>query len=501
MANRHRLDGLFKWAGRPQWAEEMQEMADQHLVSVCEAYDVDPDELAGLIGDAAFLNLWGCIFEDLVAHDFGGRNIADDYLKRRGWKESAGGRAYIKALRDARMSLYEVSGIRRDEGFFAHDLLRGGGPVWVNERRATHGLAQWDRIAVRVVEVNGRVEVAGAVLSFSREASKEVIAAFEEMKGSTRRERAEMAADLIAAVEADGELPPETDKVSFDELKRYIAGLAGEADDEPLGIERALETGAFQFTNIWLEETLDRLTDRSVPQLQNTDGEPIESTWIEYPLARGAKQADIRTALSSVPALRPEGRNFWNWLETAPKEKGRRQAVPEGVQTIMTQTDDGATVLGTLELKGRVLMLAANSQGRAERGRALVEKALGGLVGDPAIESQTGEEMLAGARARARAANDDGPGRPGPDVPEDVRAAVAEEFFGNHYARVLDEPVRVLGDISPRKAVTTAEGREKVVEWLKGVENHHARQAMSGGLPPFDCGWMWEELGLSARRA
>jgi len=499
MANKHRLEGLFKWAGRPQWDEALQEMLDQHLVSACEAHDIGLEELAGLIGDAAFMNLWGALFEDLVAHDFGGRNIADDYLKRRGWKESAGNRAYIKALRNARMSLYEVSGIRRDEGFFARDLLRGGEPVWVNEKRGTHGLAQWDRIAVRVVEVNGRVQIAGAILSFSREASKDVIAEFDEMKKSTRRERADLAVDLINAVEAGGELPPEIDEASFDEFKRSVAELAGEADDEPLGIDRALETGAFQFTNIWLEETLDRLMDRSVPQLQNTDGEPIEWTEIEYPLARGAKQADIRKALSSVPALRSEGRKFWNWLETAPKERGQRQAVPEGAQTIVTQMDDGATVLGTLELEGRVLRLAVNSQGRAERGRALVETALGGLVGDPTIVSQTGgEEMF--ALARARADNDDGLGEPGPDLPEDVRAAVVEEFFGNHYARVLDEPVGVLGDVSPRKAVTTADGRERVVDWLKGVENHHARQAMSGGMPPFDCGWMWEELGLSARR-
>jgi hypothetical protein len=104
------------------------------------------------------------------------------------------------------------------------------------------------------------------------------------------------------------------------------------------------------------------------------------------------------------------------------------------------------------------------------------------------------------ARARACADNDDGPDELGPDLPEDVRDAVMGEFLEDHYGRVLDEPVHVLGDVSPRKAVTTTEGREKVVDWLKEVENHHARQAISGGMPPFDCGWMWEELGLSARR-
>jgi hypothetical protein len=44
--------------------------------------------------------LWGCVFEDLVSAGRAERNVADDYLKRRGWKESAGTRAYIEASSD-----------------------------------------------------------------------------------------------------------------------------------------------------------------------------------------------------------------------------------------------------------------------------------------------------------------------------------------------------------------------------------------------------------------
>ena len=41
--------------------------------------------------------LWGCAFENFVSSGSGERNVADEYLKRRGWKESAGARAYIRA--------------------------------------------------------------------------------------------------------------------------------------------------------------------------------------------------------------------------------------------------------------------------------------------------------------------------------------------------------------------------------------------------------------------
>ena len=74
-----------------------------------------------------------------------GSNIVDDYLKRRGWKESASARAYMLALRSSVMSLYEVSDIVRDTSFRARDLVRGGDPI--SERSATRSLKQWDRIA------------------------------------------------------------------------------------------------------------------------------------------------------------------------------------------------------------------------------------------------------------------------------------------------------------------------------------------------------------------
>jgi hypothetical protein len=86
------------------------------------------DELAEIIGDHWMSTLRGCAFEDLVSAGRAERNAADDYLKRRGWKESAGTRAYIEALRRSSMSLYEVSDIVGGVSFLARDLVRGGDP-------------------------------------------------------------------------------------------------------------------------------------------------------------------------------------------------------------------------------------------------------------------------------------------------------------------------------------------------------------------------------------
>ena len=55
--------------------------------------------------------------------------------------------------------------------------------------------------------------------------------------------------------------------------------------------------------------------------------------------------------------------------------------------------DDGALVLGTVELQGRRLSLAANSPARAERGQALLAPVLDGLVGPPLTERTDLEPM------------------------------------------------------------------------------------------------------------
>ena len=84
-------------------------------------------------------------------------NIVDDYLKRRGWKEDVADRAYMAALRSSTMSLYEASDIQPGQSFLARDLLRGGEPIRVIEHTATKTIKPWDRLAMRIVEVRGKI--------------------------------------------------------------------------------------------------------------------------------------------------------------------------------------------------------------------------------------------------------------------------------------------------------------------------------------------------------
>src|SRR5208337_3654955 len=136
--------------------------------------------------------------------------------------------------------------------------------------------------------------------------------------------------------------------------------------------------------------------------------------------------------------------------------------------TFFTKLDDGSLVLGGLELKGKSLVLSVNSQGRADRARALLSNSLGGIVGEPLMETQGLDQVAASS-----------PDTPPPllDLTDDERRAIIHQSFDRHYREMLDQPVPFFGNKSPRSAARTAKGRAKVVDWLKMIENRSAKSA------------------------
>ncbi|MDX8483127.1 hypothetical protein RFN28_32445 [Mesorhizobium sp. VK24D] len=152
--------------------------------------------------------------------------------------------------------------------------------------------------------------------------------------------------------------------------------------------------------------------------------------------------------------------------------------------------DNGPLVLGNVELKGRFLHLSANSAARAARGTALIQQALGDLVRTPLTEIRTVEQMKA---ERPRKGAESSPSNILPEVTEQS----IHEYLDRHYLETLDQPVKMLGNKTPRQAAKTAAGRQKVADWLKYLENQTAKQPdPAHPMATYSFGWMWKELGV-----
>jgi len=440
-------------------------MVEKHLRRACDLNDIDIHDLPEVIGDTA-MAAFDCAFEDLCTVTWeDGRNLCSDYLKRRGWKETVMIRAYIGALRDSVMSLYEASDVRPGESFLARDLVRGGDPVRVNERTATKTLVAWDVIAARIVTVRGVVQMTGAVLAVDRGLA-------QDMLGLLRRTKARapgMAAETFGA--ADPALR---------------ARLEAELTDDA----QLLRVGAPTITTLWLDDAI-RSCLTPPPEMLNTDGEPIEFITLHYRLTPETKASDIADALAGVPDLRGDGdKAHWTWLESEqPAPRRQKRQAPD-------DPDAGRTIHANLTLTATKLEVMVNSEPRATRIGGLLAIALAGLVREPLIERVTTEQAMAGLG--------DVTSSPDEGLPDGMTAAELREaihqVLDRQYRQTLGEPVPMLGGKTPRQAVRSAKGRMAVANWLKGFEQNTARLPEDDPMRGYDFGWMWAELGIADLR-
>ncbi|KKC25736.1 hypothetical protein FHS51_003637 [Sphingobium wenxiniae] len=445
----HDLSGLMKYLGRAPWDEMMDEMLVAHLGPACDAMDLEPDDIFDIIGDHWEAQLWGCAFEDLLTQELEpeGLNLVDEYLKRRGWNEKAPNKAYMRALRDTVMSLYEVSEVVPGQSMTLRDLLRDIAPVTVREHSATQTLVNWDKIAARVIEVNGRHGISGALLPFSPDGAGRVIEAFSQL-------------------EDDG---PGTDRLS------------------PPEREGLLKASGPIFTNIWLLDCLGKAMSGSVPEMVNADGDDLVFHRIVFPLAKGVIGKSVVRRLNAAQWLEPASDTFWNWL--APVTKNRKPRTTKGGQAFVTTMEDGTPVFANVELVGRKLIVEVNSAARAEQAITHMREWLGDCVSTPMTEIRTMAQFMADDAARA-------PQEEPLDIPSDERERIVHEMLTREYTKTLDEAVPALGNKTPRALARTKAGRAKVADWLKYIENGAAKSGTGEPMATYDFTWMWQELGL-----
>ena len=445
MVERNDISGLLAFIGREgDWRERLQDVVAEHLMPALEEFEIDQDGLADLLGEQWSGVLWGCGFEDFLGQHYEDGNIVNLYLKRRGWKETALNRAYFTALRDAPVSLYEVSDVQPGTSMVLRDLLSDAALVTVSEKSATRTLKQWDRIAVRVVPERDHHVISGALLPFRPEAVDFLFAGLRDALKLKKR--------------------------------------------DPLRLTREQLLGCAPiFTSAWLFIEIDRALTPLEPQFTNSDGDDVLFHDLRYPLASGATQKSVAERLDRVKGFQPEGAKFWNWLAA---RKGRGGKAGGGIM-LDTQME-GATVLGSVELKGKTLLVTVNSAERAAKVQTLIGAAAGDLLRAPLTTIRTVEQMRADQRR-------DGPRKEADEIPPEVARQLMRDHLDKHYRETLDAPIPVLGGKSPRQAVRTAGGREKVIDWLKMLENRSAGHG-EGPIAEYDFGWMWVELGLQEHR-
>lgn len=205
-------------------------------------------------------------------------------------------------------------------------------------------------------------------------------------------------------------------------------------------------------------------------------------------LAKGATRGRLRDLLNAAPDMKAASPETWNRIAQPDEEPGSGPK-RTGSVTFKAHLASGALSLGMIELKGRKLEAIVNSVERAERLRQRLKYILGSQVSDPIMVHQTvGQATPEHLKEPAPEAQ--------VDLPPEVESRVVKEFYDRHYRETLDEPIPMLDDKSPRAAVKTPAGKERVAAWLKYLETSDARMCQSKPAEPYDFSWMWQELGI-----
>ena len=286
---------LMDWATTDEWAPRLSEVYTDHMESVAEAIEDDPYELLDLLGDSvAILN--GFIAEDFFGRRFGEHeelNVVDDYLNRRGRRESVEGRRYLEAVRDSTPSLYEVVEVDPGRCLTVRDLLADGDAVTVFENLGSQAAAPWDRLAARIVVIDGKRLFTGAVLHFREEAADNVLGAiYGLVKKSNRELRKRLrraGGSLRSRRRRSRTVPP----IPREETLRIV----------PL---------AQMFSHFWLIDALARV-QTPMPELRNADDEPLILCEVRFPIT--GEEAEIPNALDGIEEFQrvEDGGTQWIW--------------------------------------------------------------------------------------------------------------------------------------------------------------------------------------------
>lgn len=208
-----------------------------------------------------------------------------------------------------------------------------------------------------------------------------------------------------------------------------------------------------------------------LPEIRNTDGEDLV---VSKALYECSDPSGVRDVLSSRPDFEDHGEGSFGWID------------PDGNERM-----PGPLSLGSVVVEDNRLTLETNSRGRHERGMALLADALGPRIDHVESTHRSLEELYMEAEERG-----DPEPPPEDEIPLGIRQEITQKFMQKYIRRWLDMSNPALDGNSPREAVRTKRGREKVLTLLHDFENTDARRP-DGRLVDYSLAYL--ELGLERK--
>lgn len=369
-----------------------------------------------------------------------GQTVAQAYLARAGHRLDPIARSYVEACCATPFSFHEVIDCRPGHGLRLRDVLLGVEHD-VIERAGSKTLRAGDLLFAKVVPIEGMYLIEGMGPVAVPPADKPGIIELRKKIGSQ--------GDLFAA-----ELLRDWDL----ELRELYLALA------------------------------DRQLDPQLPELRNTDGDPLQMHTLIFDL--DAPEAAFESLKSLAAGMSDE--EIDAGAERSAAGRLVRAEISWRKLGNEMHKDWDNTVLGTLRIEGKRLTAEVNSARRAAALRKLIEERLGAAAhAKPSIvrsvQSLLGLQPAPQEQARRDKERAEFAAQP------QVQAAL-RETLRKHYRAWVDDKIPALGNRTPREAVRDPDGREAVAALVDQIERDGPK--MNPPLDPEIVRELRETLGL-----
>ena len=463
---------LLKFIGKPN--EDIQENEYKAMASFLGEglfpYDFDMDyqkfNLQGFreeVGDKIFNALYPCALDFFFSNEYPHKdtgevwNVIDLFLKKRGYIISNKERDYYTGLRDSYMDLYEIIHIRLNESMTLRSLLKYDPvEILVKEKNATHQLSRWDIIGGRVIKLTEANFLAGGALLLSRESANEA------------KESIELITDTMFT-------------------QKNLEQLKSSTSNPELMVKKMW---AKEIAHYWFHD-ITRETEE--PDLFNMDGDKLQFFSVEYPLI--APKIKVVKILNNLPEIHPhdsDDKYSWVWLcERQSQPCQKRENSGKGIECEIRihnmETGEQHPIFAQIKIKGKKLVIGINSVQRRNIIENYVNTHLGDLVGKPEIikhNLEGSEEKHQDKILRL-------------ELSDEEEKSIMNEFYSQHYKEWPDYPIPLLDGKTPREAAKNLEGRKKLIELLKKMQNDEERFVKTGARGfAYDFDWLFDELGI-----
>lgn len=375
---------------------------------------------------------------------------------------------YLSACLDSPFGFFEVISVDPGHGMQMREILTET-PYSVLEHSASMSLQPGDTVYGMVVECDGVVMLeASAPIAIPIRLKPRIVEERERLLEDEVLERKELAAmvdDERASRDDADEGEPEDDM-------EIGATSAADKVDPPIAADAELTLDKFalfrhDFANRELYwELVLPLLNPAPPELHNTDGDRLSMQRLNFaidsPADAFAALQTLALGHSKEDLLRdaeytPDGalqRVEFHWIK-------RGNSRHKGFKT---------TMLGRIEIDGTRLAAEVNSAERAKEFKRLMSERMGEKARYRRTEIQSIDWLLSEARAEpTRGTAEEDRNHAALMAQPKVQAQI-RDVMRRHYEAWMDEELPALKRQTPREAVRTKAGKEKVAALIQDIE-------------------------------